>query len=104
MDVFKRFCYGERKFYDAMKEQCQVSCVKIFLSWFIRYITHITNSLNFKNTEKVVKIGCFENVCEIIFAIYNNASFFEVKEGYEVSCVKILCYAKLLVGCYLYEI
>ena len=32
VDVFKRFCYGERKFYDPMKEQCQVSCVKIYLS------------------------------------------------------------------------
>ena len=30
--------------------------------------------------------------------------FFKIKEGYEVSCVKILCYAKLLIGCYLYEI
>ena len=30
--------------------------------------------------------------------------FFEIKEGYEVPCVKTLYYAKLLVGCNLYEI
>ena len=99
MDVFKRFWYEERKFYDAMKEQRQVSFVKVFLSWFVRYITHITNSFNLKNTEKVVKSGCFEKCLRWRAPIY-----FKIKEGYEMSCATILCYAKLLVGCYLHEI
>ena len=76
MGVFKIFCYGERKFYEFFKIL-----------------------LNFKNTEKVVKIGYFEKRLR-----WRAPIFFEIKEGYEVFCVKTLCYAKLLVGCYLYAI
>ena len=34
MDVSKRFCDGERKNFFEIKEECKVSCAKIFL-WSI---------------------------------------------------------------------
>ena len=47
----------------------------------------LQTSLTFKNSENAVKSGCFEKLLRW------KASFFsEMKEGYKVSCVKILTF------------
>ena len=47
----------------------------------------LQTSLAVKNSENVIKSGCFEKClqCRAPF-------FFEIKEGYKVSCVKILIF------------
>ena len=45
----------------------------------------LQTSLTFKNSEKVVKSGCFKKFCD-----GECQFFFEMKEGYKISSVKIL--------------
>ena len=47
----------------------------------------LQTSLPFKNSENVVKSGCFKKV----FAM-ESANFFQMMEGYKISCVKILMF------------
>ena len=59
MDVSKRVCNREQKFLFEIKEGCKVPCVKVFCK--SQYLLKILKTLlTFKNSEKVVKIGCFE--------------------------------------------
>ena len=51
----------------------------------------LQTSLTFKNTEKVVKTGCFEKLLR-----WRASIFFEMKEGYKVSCVKILMFGLII--------
>ena len=52
----------------------------------------LQTSLIFKNSEKVVKSGCFEKLLRWRAPIF----FFEMTERYKVSCVKILIYRKII--------
>ena len=47
----------------------------------------LQTSLTFKNSENVVKSGCFEKPRR-----WRAPIFSEMKEGYKVSCVKILIF------------
>ena len=49
----------------------------------------VQTSFTFKNSEEVVKNGCFEKLGERQF-------FFEMNEGYKVSCVKILMFRYII--------
>ena len=51
--VSKRFCDGERNFFDALKGQCQVFCVKIF---FKLMYYEITIYLKFYKPHSLLKI------------------------------------------------
>ena len=66
MDVSKRFWDGERKFFEKIKGECKVPCV---ISWFLmnqvpsQHLLEIAQtSFTFKNSEKVVKSGCFKKL------------------------------------------
>ena len=47
----------------------------------------LQTSLTFKNTEKAVKIGCFEKLLQ-----WRASVVFEMTEGYKISCVKLLMF------------
>ena len=47
----------------------------------------LQTSLTFKNTEKAVKIGCFEKRLQ-----WRASVVFEMTEGYKISCVKLLMF------------
>ena len=79
MDVFKSICDGECPFFD-IKEACKVSRVRIFLLADLLGSQHLLEvlqrtSLTFKNSEKVVKRGCFKKNCD------RECQFFFRKEG-----------------------
>ena len=76
MDVFKSICDGECPFFD-IKEACKVSRVRIFLSTDLLGSQHLLEVLQRK------------------IAIESANFFFEKKEGYKVSCAKILTFRKI---------
>ena len=65
MNVSKRFCDGESNFF-LNKEVVQGAlCKNILLADLLgsqHFIEILQTSLTFKNSEKVVKSGCFENL------------------------------------------
>ena len=65
MNVSKKFWDGERKVVFEIRQ----------------------GSLFFKTSEKKVKSGCFEKYLQ-----WRVSTFFEMKEAYKVSCVKILMF------------
>ena len=74
-----------------MKEGCKVSCVEmVFLDYLLgsQYLFEILQtSLFVKNSESVVKSRCFEKSLR-----WRAQNFLDMKEGYKVSCVKILMF------------
>ena len=67
-----------------------ILCKKIFvtdLSGSQHLFEILQTSLTFKNSENVVKSGCFEKPRR-----WKAPIFSEMKEGYKVSCVKILIF------------
>ena len=63
-------------------------CINILLTDLLgsQYLFEILQtSLTFKNSENVVKSGCFEKCLR-----WTASFFFEMEEGYKVSCVKML--------------
>ena len=72
--------------YFEMKEGCKCSFVEMFFSWVTRksvLFEIIQTSLTVKNNENMVKNGVSKSVCDGELII-----FFEMKEGWKVSCVK----------------
>ena len=51
----------------------------------------LQTSLTVKNSENGVKSGCFEK-----YSRWRAPIFFEIKEGYKVSCVKILIFRPVI--------
>ena len=91
MDVFKNLCDGEHTFFVGMKEKSQIFLCKIIFVTDLSGSQHLfqilQTSLTFKNSENVVKSGCFEK------CLRWRASFFsEMKEEYKASCLKILTF------------
>ena len=67
-----------------------ILCQKIFvtdLSGSQHLFEILQTSLTFKNSENVVKSGCFEKLLQ-----WRAPIFFETKDGYRVSCVKLLMF------------
>ena len=67
-----------------------ILCKKIFvtdLSGSQHLFEILQTSLTFKNSENVVKSGCFEKPRR-----WRAPIFSEMKEGYKVSCVRILIF------------
>ena len=91
MDVFKNLCDGEHTFFVGMKEKSQIFLCKIIFVTDLSGSQHLfqilQTSLTFKNSEKVVESECLKK------RLRWRAPFFsEMKEGYKVSCVKILTF------------
>ena len=81
-----------RKFLFEIKEECKVLKIIFVKNNFVsdllgrqHLLQILQTSLTIKNSEKVVKIGCFEKRLR-----WRRPIFFEIKDGYEVSCLKIL--------------
>ena len=95
MDISKNLCDGERTFFVGMKEKSQIFLCKIIfvadLSGSQHLFQVLQTSLIFKNSENVVKSGCFEKLLR-----WKRQFFSEMKEGYKVSCVKILKFCKII--------
>ena len=69
-------------------------CKNILLADLLgsQYLIEILQtSLTFKNTEKVVIIGCFEKLLR-----WRPSTFFEMKEGYKISCIKALMFDQII--------
>ena len=67
-----------------------VLCKSVLLAHLLRtqhLLEMLQTSLTFKNTEKAVKIGCFEKRLQ-----WRASVFFEMSEGYKISCVKLLMF------------
>ena len=82
MDVYTSFWNGERKFY----LKCKNSVLADLLG--SQYLFEILQtSLTVKNSESIVKRGCFEKCLR-----WRAPIFFEMKERYKFSYVKILIF------------
>ena len=71
-----------------------VLCKNIFLANLLgsqHLLEILQTSLTFKNTEKVVKIGCFEKLLR-----WRASIFFEMKQGYKISCIKTLMFDQII--------
>ena len=100
---WKMFAMESAKFFFfEMKEGYKASCVKILIFRpVIKRLVFIWNivcrnqhlfeilqtSLTFKDSENVVKSGCFENLLR-----WRAPIFSEMKEGYKINFVKILIF------------
>ena len=65
MDVSRRFCDGELKFFLKKGGMQDVLCKNIFLADLLEkqhLLEILQTSLTFKSSEKVVKSGCFEKL------------------------------------------
>ena len=91
MDVSERFCDRERIFFFGNKRGVLgVLCKNILLADWLgsqHLLEIVQTSFAFKNSEKVIKSGCVENLLR-----WSAPIFFEMKEAYTVSCLKILIF------------
>ena len=89
-------CHGQHIFFFCWNEGLvsNVLCKNIFVTDLlgIQHLLEILQtSLIFKNSENVVKSGCFKNICN-----GQRQFLFEMKERYKVSYVKMLMFCKII--------
>ena len=56
MDVSKRFCDGEHKFFNWMKSKCQMFCVKAFLKLIYKEVSIYLKYYKPHSLLKIVKM------------------------------------------------
>ena len=86
---YKILRWKAQTFYE-MKEVCKVLCVKPFLAdlWGNKHLFEILQTLlTSKNSEKVIKSGCFKKLLRS-----NSLIRRDIKEGYKDSCLKLLIF------------
>ena len=85
MDVSKNLCDGEHTFFVGMKEKSQIFLCEIIFVTDLSGSQHLfqilQTSLTFKNSENVVKSGCFKKPLR-----WRAPIFSEMKEGYSLLC------------------
>ena len=90
MDISKGLCDGGHKFLferrEGRKDMCLVLLADLLGSQYL--LETLQTSLTFKNSENMEKNDCFnKNLRWRPFHF-----FFEIKEGYKVSCAKLLMF------------